>query len=321
MLQLDAATIAACLDRTALIDALDGAFRTPFSLPPREHYSLPPGPGGHGSGMLLVMPAWNDNGGLGIKIVTVFPDNAERSLPAVCATYLLLDGHGGQPRAVLDGGELTLRRTSAASALASRHLSPPHSTRLLMVGAGRLAPHLIASHALVRPICDVRIWGRNLARARELAASLRGGDFAVEATDDLEAAARWADIVSCATLSREPLIRGAWLRPGQHVDLVGSFTADMREADDEAIARSELYVDTRAGALAESGELLGALARDIIGHTAVRAELSELGVGLFKRSSPQAITLFKSVGTALEDLVAAELTLAAYLGQRRPTPG
>jgi alanine dehydrogenase len=312
MLQLDAAALAACLDREALIGALDNAFRKPHSVPVRQQYRLQPAAKGQSGGTLLVMPAWNTGGGLGIKIVTVFPDNALRSLPAVCASYLLLDANDGHPRAILDGGELTLRRTGAASALASRHLSSPDSSRLLMVGTGELAPHLIASHVLVRPIREVRIWGRNVGRARALAASLAKADLSVEFTEDLETSTGWADIVSCATLSKQPLVLGAWLRPGQHLDLVGSFTPEMREVDDDAIARSELYVDTRAGALGESGEILGAMARGIIDQTAVRGEFSDLAAGLFERSTPRAITIFKSVGTALEDLVAAELALVAH---------
>jgi ornithine cyclodeaminase len=135
----------------------------------------------------------------------------------------------------------------------------------------------------------------------------------VEAVDDLEAAVRWADIVSCATLSQQPLVRGAWLHAGQHLDLVGAFNTEMCEADDDALARAEIYVDTRLGALAESGEIVGAIARGVIGPQAVRAELTELASGRFKRSHSAAITLFKSVGTALEDLTAAELAIA-----RRP---
>jgi alanine dehydrogenase len=319
LLLLDAAALAACLNRPALIDALDRAFRKPYSVPTRRQYQLQPADQGQSGGTLLVMPAWNPGGGLGIKIVTVFPDNALRSLPAVCASYLLLDATNGQPRAILDGSELTLHRTGAASALASRHLSSPDSSRLLMVGTGRLAPHLIANHALVRPIREVRIWGRHLGRTQALAASLATRDLSVESTQDLKTATEWADIVSCATLSRQPLVLGAWLRPGQHLDLVGSFTPEMREVDDDAIARSELYVDTRAGALSESGEILGAIARGIIDQSAVRAEFSDLAAGLFKRSAPHAITIFKSVGTALEDLVAAELLLEANqdLAQRK----
>ncbi len=310
MLHLDAAALAARLDRRALIDALETAFRRSCTAPARQRYQLESAIAGQRGGTLLVMPAWNTGGGLGIKIVTVFPDNALQGLPAVCASYLLLDAANGQPRALLDGEELTLRRTGAASALASRHLSSPAATRLTMVGTGKLAPHLIQNHALVRPIREVRIWGRRIDRARELAASLQGSDLSIECTEDLEEATRWADIVSCATLSQQPLVLGAWLKPGQHLDLVGAFSPQMREVDDEAIARCELFVDTRSGALNESGEIIGAISRGVIDQAAVRGEFSDLAAGLFRRSGPESITVFKSVGTALEDLVAAELALA-----------
>jgi ornithine cyclodeaminase len=316
MLQLDAAALAARLDRQALIEALDAAFRTPCSVPVRERYHVASALHGQRDGTLLVMPAWRTGGALGIKLVTIFPDNARHSLPSVYASYLLLDAATGQPRALLDGGELTLRRTGAASALASRYLSSPGASRLTMVGTGHLAPHLIESHAVVRPIREVRIWGRHIERAEALAAALaRSGparpDLSIEATSDLESAVRWADIVSCATLSRQPLVLGTWLQAGQHLDLVGAYNADMCEADDEALARGELYVDTRSGAFDESGEIIGAIARGVIDRGAVRAEFCELAAGLFLRSSPQAITVFKSVGTALEDLAAAELALSA----------
>ncbi len=310
LLQLDASALAARLDRAALIDALDAAFRKSATVPARLQYAIPPTQAGARGGTLLVMPAWRAGAALGIKLVTVYPDNAQKDLPAVAATYLLLDASSGVPRALLDGEELTLRRTGAASALASRYLSAPEASRLAMVGSGRLAPHLIESHARVRGIREVRIWGRRIERARAVAASLNSPQLRVEAVADLEAAVRWADIVSCATLSEQPLVRGAWLRAGQHLDLVGAFTPQMCEADDEAIARAELYVDTRTGALAESGEIVGAIARGVIGPQAVRAELSELASGRFKRSHAAAITLFKSVGTALEDLAAAELAIA-----------
>jgi ornithine cyclodeaminase len=310
MLQLDASVLAECLDRDALIDALDAAFRGSAVVPARQQYHIEPLEAGARGGTLLMMPAWRAGASLGIKLVTVYPDNAEKGLPAVAATYLLLDASTGVQRALLDGEELTLRRTGAASALASRYLSAPQASRLTMVGTGRLAPHLIESHARVRPIRSVRIWGRRIERARAVAASLHCPQVRVEAVDDLEAAVRWADIVSCATLSQRPLVRGAWLRAGQHLDLVGAFNPEMSEADDEAVARAELYVDTRVGALAESGELVGAIARGVIGRQAVRAELCELASDRFKRSHPAAITLFKSVGTALEDLAAAELALA-----------
>ena len=310
MLQLDASVLAECLDRDALIDALDAAFRGSAVVPARQQYHIEPLEAGARGGTLLMMPAWRAGASLGIKLVTVYPDNADKGLPAVAATYLLLDASTGVPRALLDGEELTLRRTGAASALASRYLSAPQASRLTMVGTGRLAPHLIESHARVRPIRSVRIWGRRIERARAVAASLHCPQLRVEAVDDLEAAVRWADIVSCATLSQRPLVRGAWLRAGQHLDLVGAYNPEMSEADDEAVARAELYVDTRVGALAESGEIIGAIARGVIGRQAVRAELCEIASDRFRRSQPAAITLFKSVGTALEDLAAAELAIA-----------
>jgi ornithine cyclodeaminase len=316
---LDAAQVAARLDRRTLIDALDAAFRQPHHVPDRQHYRIEGPPGnasksagadGAGGGTLLLMPAWNPGGALGIKLVTVFPDNAQRGLPSVNASYLLLDAATGQPRAFLDGGELTLRRTAAASALAARYLAPSDAQRLLLVGTGKLAPHLVESHILMRPIREVRIWGRRAARAHALAASLQRPGVSISVTEDLEASTHWADIVTCATLSHEPLVRGAWLRPTQHLDLVGAFTPQMREVDDEAIARCALYVDTRAGALSESGEIIGALTRGVIQQSAILAEFSDLPAGSFKRQDPRAITIFKSVGSALEDLVAANLALA-----------
>jgi ornithine cyclodeaminase len=310
MLQLDAEALAERLDREALIEALDAAFRAPVSAPGRHRHMIEPAQPGARGGTLLVMPAWRAGGSLGIKLVTVYPDNARQGLPTVAATYLLLDASTGVPQALLDGEELTLRRTGAASALASRYLSVADASRLTMIGTGKLAPHLIESHARVRPIREVRIWGRRPERAAAVAAVLSRPQLRVEAVDDLEAAVRWADIVSCATLSQQPLVRGAWLRAGQHLDLVGAFNPQMCEADDEALARAEIYVDTRVGALAEAGEIVGAIARGVIVPQAVRAELTELASGRFERSHPAAITLFKSVGTALEDLAAAELALA-----------
>ena len=310
MLQLDARALAARLDRAALIDALAAAFRAPVTAPERLKYAIEPAQGRARGGTLLVMPAWRAGASLGIKLVTVFPDNAQQGLPSVAASYLLLDAATGVPRALLDGEELTLRRTGAASAIASRYLSAADASRLAMVGTGKLAPHLIESHARVRPIREVRIWGRRAERAGAVAQFLNRPQLHVEAVDDLEAAVRWADIVSCATLSQQPLVRGAWLRAGQHLDLVGAFNPEMCEADDEALARAEIYVDTRVGALADSGEIVGAITRGVIDPQAVRAELTELASGRFKRSHPAAITLFKSVGTALEDLAAAELAMA-----------
>ncbi len=314
MLHLDARALEQRLPRRALIDALDEAFRTDFQVPPRQHYPLFDTPDGEAS--LLMMPAWraaDDAGGeaIGVKLVTVFPQNTARSLSAVHASYTLFDALTGEPRATMDGSELTRRRTGAASALAARYLAAPDSARLLMVGCGALARHVIESHAEVRPIREVRIWGRNVERARALSAALAGAAYSVEVTEDLEGAVRWADIISCATLATYPLVCGAWLRPGQHLDLIGSFRADMREADEEALLVSDIYVDTRAGALAESGELIRAIATGAITPADIRGELADLARGVLTgRAHARQITLFKSVGSAIEDLAAARLALA-----------
>lgn len=283
-------------------------FRSGCELPTRHHHTVTV-PGGS-DGTLLLMPAWQTGRNLGIKVVTIFPDNGARSLPSVLGSYMLLDGTTGQPLAMLDGPMLTLRRTAAASALAAGYLARPDSRRLLMVGTGALAPHLVEAHASVRPIQEVVIWGRNPEKALALAGRLDRPDLRVTAATDLAQAARDADIVSCATLAREPLIQGDWLRAGTHLDLVGGFTPQMREADDAAVRRSRVFVDTRAGALKEAGDILRPMEAGIL-----RAE--DLGGDLFDlardarpgRRSPEEITFFKSVGTALEDLAAAQLAL------------
>ena len=309
MLHLDRTELAARLKRRALIDRLERAFAAENATPVRQRYDL----GGGGAGKsLLLMPGWRANGAIGVKLVTVFADNAVRSLPAVHACYVLFDGDTGAPRAMLDGNELTLRRTGAASALAARYLARTDAERLLMVGTGELAPHVILSHAEVRTLKEVRIWGRRPGRAREVADALRGHDFSVAVCSDLQAGVDWADIISCATLSQAPLIDGRWLRPGQHLDLIGAFRPNMREVDDLTLTRGEIYVDTRAGALVEAGELVQSLAAGVIQPSDIRAELSELvREEVAGRSSPEAITLFKSVGTAIEDLAAAELAVEA----------
>ena len=211
------------------------------------------------------------------------------------------------PRGLVSADALNDHRTAAGLAVGTRALSRGDSRTHALFGTGKLAPHLIESHALVRPIREVHIWGRNLERARALAASLSREGLSVACSEDLETSTRWADIVSCATLARQPLVLGQWLHAGQHVDLVGAYTPEMREVDDAAMARSAVYVDTRSGALRESGEIVGAIARGAIVPADIRAEFSDLAAGHFGRPSLNAITLFKSVGTALEDLVAAEL--------------
>jgi len=254
------------------------------------------------------MPAWQSEEMIGVKIASVFPDNNAKNLPAVMASYLLLDGKTGVPLAMIDGRELTARRTAAASALASRYLSRPDSRKLLMVGTGKLAPELIAAHSAIRPIDQVMIWGRSPEKAEALADTITDGLLTITAVTDLEAAVAEAHIISCATLSKSPLVPGAWLQPGQHLDLVGGFRPDMRETDDDALTRCRLFVDTREGACKESGDIADPLSRRVISESDILGDLFDLCQGsCHGRDTAQEITLFKSVGTALEDLAAARL--------------
>lgn len=321
---LDAASVDAALDDVALVDRLEALFRAGCEVPVRHHHPIkaPTGPGSSDA-MLLLMPAWTAAGAarrhIGVKIVTVFPDNGLKALPAIYGQYLLLSGETGQPLALLDGAMLTKRRTACASGLASRYLSRPDSRSLLMIGTGALAPQLVRVHCEIRPIERVVIWGRTAAHAqalaRELASTLPkalGRAVSVTAVDDRAAAAREADIISCATLSKTPLVEGAWLRPGQHIDLVGAYTPEMRESDDAAARAAMIFVDTKAGAMKEAGDIALPLRAGEITEDDVLADLYDLTRGHHAgrpRGDVRSITLFKSVGAALEDLAAAELAV------------
>jgi ornithine cyclodeaminase len=321
---LSADEVDAALDDLALIDRLDALFRAGCEMPPRHHHTVaePAGPGS-ADATLLLMPAWTRGAAshIGIKLVTVFPDNGQRGLPSIYGQYLLLDGATGAALALLDGTMLTKRRTACASGLASRYLSRPESRRLLMIGTGALAPQLVRVHAKVRPIEEVAIWGRRPQRAADLAQELLdtlpralGRPISVRAVADRRQAVAMADIVSCATLSKMPLVEGDWLRDGQHVDLVGAYMPQMRESDDRAVSRARVYVDTRAGALKEGGDIAQPLANGTIDEDDILADLFELSRGQQAGRLPgdaASITLFKSVGAALEDLAAAELAVTA----------
>jgi len=319
---LSAAEVDANLDDLALIDRLDQLFRIGCEMPARHHHTItsPAGPGS-ADATLLLMPAWTrgPSGRLGVKIVTVFPDNGRRSLPSIYGQYLLLDGETGETLALLDGTMLTKRRTACASGLASRYLSCPDAERLLMIGTGALAPHLIRVHSKVRALREVAIWGRRPQEAQRLADELStslpttiGRPVTVRAVADRQQAVRAADIVSCATLSRTPLIEGAWLRDGQHIDLVGAYTPEMRESDDDVVRRAEIHVDTRAGATKEAGDIVLPIRSGVITADNIVADLFEMARGERSGRRPgdtRSITLFKSVGAALEDLAAAELAV------------
>lgn len=300
-----ASAVEAALETPALVEQLRDVFRSNVTVPPRHHYTVPVGDAPEAT--LLLMPAWQETRYIGVKIVTVFPGNGNQGLPSVMGAYVLMSARTGEPLAMIDGRMLTLRRTAAASALAAKYLARADASRLLMVGTGALAPHLILAHAMVRPICEVVVWGRTPARAEALARSLTSRYLKVSATTDLPTAVSGAHVISCATLTHEPLVRGEWLQPGQHLDLVGGFTPEMREADDTAIERSRVYVDT-AVALKEAGDIVQPLRSGLLVEKMIAGDLAELAQGrCHGRSFYNQITLFKSVGTAIEDLGAAML--------------
>ena len=300
---LDAEQTRAALPFGPLIAALREAFATGAEAPGRHHHALP------GDATLLLMPAWNARL-LGTKLVTVHPANPARGLPAVHSLYLLASAETGQPLLLLDGSELTARRTAAVSALAGSLLARPGPLRMLLCGAGRVGSLLPWAWSEVREISEVVVWNPSPVRAERLVAELISEGVSARLAGSLAEEAASADLISCATLATEPLIRGAWLRPGTHLDLVGSFRPTMREADEEAVRQAEVWVDSPA-ALAEAGELSGVAAGDLGGT------LADLCRG--STSSRDRRILFKSVGTALADLAAAALAYGNALRVAHPS--
>ncbi|MFO1121578.1 MAG: ornithine cyclodeaminase family protein [Hyphomicrobiales bacterium] len=296
---LDAEAVARLASYRDIIEALRQGFRDEIETPVRHHHDLSP------NAILLLMPAWSRDW-TGLKTVVFKSDNAAQGLPTIQASYLLIDNATGATVAMLDGGEITRRRTAAASALAADYLARPDTNTMTLVGAGALGPHFVRAHASVRPIRKVFIHSRTPAKSQALADALARDGLAVAVTDDLEAAVRQSDLVTCVTTSTAPIVRGAWLRPGTHVDLAGAFKPSMRETDAAVVARAQVYVDTRDGALAEAGDLLQARDEGHFDFAAVKGDLFDLCRGwVAGRTSPDEITLFKSCGTAIEDLATA----------------
>jgi len=308
---LDAEQVQARAPLPALIDSLEQAFRGHSQVPLRQ--VLTP-PGGAGDRRFFMMPAFGEDGSAAVKLITYVPENARRGLPTIHAAIVVFSGEG-VPLALLDGTMVTRLRTAAASALASKYLSRPDSRRLALAGTGALAPWMAAAHAVVRPIERIDVWGRRPERVQATVEAIRalvGAQVDVRAAAEFADAVGSADVVSCATSSAAPVLEGQWLTPGTFVDLVGSFTPEMREADDVAVRRARIFVDTFEGALAEAGDLIGPIGRGVISRERVEGELADLVGGRVPgRRTAEEITLFKSVGTAIEDLAAARLVMAA----------
>ena len=326
MRTLDASAVDAALDYPSLVDVLEHAFSTGAHAPPRHHHTITLD--GRPDATWLLMPAWTAHetapttagAYAGVKIVSVFPDNGTRlGRPAIDGVYLLMSTDSGAPLALIDAPRLTTWRTAAASAMASRALARADAKRLVMVGAGALAPFLIRAHASVRPIETVVIWNRNIDKAATVAQQLAADRFGIPITVStvLEAAVAEADIVSVPTLSAEPVVMGRWLQPGTHLDCVGAYRPDMRETDDDVIRRCRIWVDTLAGATHEAGDIVIPLKARLLAAADIQGDLFGLARGQApRRGGDREITFFKSVGASIEDLAAAVAVYEADASRR-----
>ncbi|WOD44611.1 ornithine cyclodeaminase family protein [Hwangdonia lutea] len=289
-----------------LIEALKNGFCNNKTLIPMRHHHDFPNPEVNADSTLLLMPAWNPSKDAGVKIVTVSPENGKFKLPSIQGTYIYFDAVKGSIKAILEAKSLTVKRTAAASALASYFLSRKDSSSMLMIGTGALSINLIKAHAAVRPIKQVFVWGRNIEKAQAIASALKHENFSVKAIKSIEEKIAEVDIISSATLSKTPLVFGKYLNPGQHIDLVGAYKKDMREADDKTISKSSVFIDTFQGGLKESGDIVIPINKGILNKEAIKADLFQLcSNNKIGRTSENEITVFKSVGHALEDLAAA----------------
>lgn len=290
---------------TELIAEIRNAFASSaIEVPARHHHNFT-NPEENVNSTLLLMPAWNPGKEAGVKIITVSPNNGNFDLPSIQGTYIYLDAHKGNVKAIIEAKALTAKRTAAASALASSYLSKNNASSMLMIGTGVLSSNLILAHASVREIKNVFVWGRNSTKAQTICEDLTNEKFTITAVKDIEEVISEVDIISCATLSKTPLVIGKYLKAGQHIDLVGAYRTDMRESDDEVINKSEVFVDTYQG-LRESGDIMIPLQNGILTEKDIKADLFELCSRKKQgRQNDQEITCFKSVGHALEDLSAA----------------
>lgn len=311
MRYVDASTVHTLLDYPSLIEALAAAHRDGGM--PGTDIVISQEPAG-GENKFVSLVGWERDDVIAVKLVGVFPGNLSLQPPqaSIQGLVCVFDARTGTPRLVADGEAMTFRKTAADSALGTRLLARADARTLLVVGAGGLAPHMIAAHRAARPgIERVLIWNRTHSRAQALAATYADADIIVDAVSDLDAAVTEADVISCVTMTEKPLVRGALLKPGAHVDLVGAYMPNMRETDDDAMRRGSLFVDTRND-MTNTGELVLPIDAGVIQWSDVKADFFDLCKGTHAgRQSEDEITLCKNVGGAHLDLFTAR-----FLGQR-----
>jgi ornithine cyclodeaminase len=304
----DQAAVAQALTYPALIDALAAGLQQPIESPARSVYA----PNGDNSAV-LIMPAWKHHENMGVKLVSIWPGNSARGKSAVSAVYVLISCEDGNPVAVLDGTELTLRRTAAAAALAARILARKNSQTLAILGTGSLSAPMAAAHASVMDFKRIVVWGRDVNKAQAVVDSLALQGITAQASGDLQATLAQADVVSAASTATEPFIRSDWVKPGTHLGLIGAFTPTMAEAEPALMPRAQVFADSLEAILQKGGEVLQAIQQGLIAASDIQAELAEIAAQPQRtwRSDDDAITVFKSVGFASLDLIAAELVFGA----------
>ena len=302
-----------CLPYGKLISALDDAFKLDINAPIRHHHHLKVP--GKKDATLLLMPAWLEGKYLGVKQVSVFPSNSEAGLPGLNSIYILSCANTGQPLAQFDGNIITARRTAAAAALGARYLSRANSKCLLMIGAGKVASQVVQAMSEVREIEEIKVYDIYETSAARLVDQIKE-DMNIKASvvskENLANDVAWADIVSCATLSEEPLVLGEWVTPGTHVDLIGSFTPNMREVDDALMQKAQVFADFKEAALTETGDFISPIQSGAITKEHIIGDFFTLSRGGHKGRSQftdpeKAISVFKAVGSSVEDLATATL--------------
>ena len=304
----DQAAVASALPYPALIDALAVGLQQSIESPLRSHYE----PNGDAS-TVLIMPAWKAHENLGVKLVSIWPGNSAKGQSAVSAVYVLISCEDGKPIAVLDGTELTMRRTAAAAALAARILARKNSRTLAILGTGSLSAPLAVAHASVMNFKTILVWGRDVKKAQAVVDNLALQGITAHASGDLQATLAQADVVCAASTATAPFIRSDWVKPGTHLGLIGAFTPTMAEAEPALMPRARVFADSRDAILQKGGEVLQAIQQGLIAASDIQAELAEIAAAPQRawRQSDAAITVFKSVGFASLDLIAAELVFAA----------
>lgn len=304
MQHFDSKAIEKALPYPLLVKALAHGLQLAIEAPPRSHLNP-----NHDASCVLIMPAWRPHQLMGVKLVSVWPGNNVKGESAVSGVYLLISCENGHPVAVLDGTTLTLRRTAAAAALAARKLARQDSTTLAVLGTGALSVPLVQAHLDVMPFQNVLVWGRQASKAQTVVAQLQQQGIAASLATDIEQTLAQADVVAVATTATEPFIRTGWVRPGTHVGLIGAFTAQMAEAEPSLMSLAKVFADSRDAVLEKGGEVFQAIQQGIITPAAIQADLAELAAQpeshVWRKA--QDITVYKSVGFASLDLIAAEL--------------